>query len=242
MRYALISDIHSNLEALRAVLDFLSGEKIDEYLCLGDIVGYGADPKDCISIVRSLKPSAFISGNHEWGVAGLLELEYFNEYAREAIIWTRKALRKDDITYLKSSRLICEFDTFTLVHGGLVEPSKFPYIMDSDDASSTMGAAKTRLCFVGHTHVAEIYTYCEGKARSLEGYNIRCEKGKRYLINTGSVGQPRDMDPRAGCCIYDTGPDTIEIKRIPYDFKITQKKIRDAGLPAMLALRLSEGR
>jgi len=242
MRYALISDIHGNLEALEAVVKALSGEKIDSYLCLGDIVGYGANPKECIEIVRSLKPSVFIAGNHEWGIAGLLDLDYFNEYARDAIEWTKKVLSRAEIEYLKSAHLTYEDELITLVHGGLIEPDKFPYIMDSDDAYSTMKKMKTRLCFIGHTHVSEIYRSDDGHAKLQDGYGITPGKGAKYVVNVGSVGQPRDMDVRASYCIFDTETDRVEIKRLLYDFKITQGKILNAGLNPMLAYRLSEGK
>jgi predicted phosphodiesterase len=242
MRYALISDIHANLEALKAALEALSGENIDEYLCVGDIIGYGADPSECIKIIRSLAPAVFISGNHEWGVTGLLKPDYFSDYAREAIEWTKKVLTRDEIDYLKTSELVCEHDCFTLVHGGLVRPSKFPYILDSDDAYSTMKLMDKDMCFVGHTHMAEIYYSDKDGARRHMGTSIKLEKGKRYLVNVGSVGQPRDADSRASYAIFDSSTGSVEIKRVWYDFKVTQAKIIKAGLPETLAQRLSEGR
>ena len=163
MRYALISDIHGNLEALSAVLKDMEKERIDTYLCIGDIVGYGANPKECIEIVKSLKAEVLIAGNHEWGVTGSLGLDYFSEYARAAIIWTKKILKSSEIEYLKSFKLVYEGDDFVLVHGGLTEPDKFPYIMDSDDALRTIKLMKKPLLFVGHTHAAEIY--CSDKEK-----------------------------------------------------------------------------
>ena len=242
MRYAVLSDIHGNLEALEAVLGELTGEKIDEYLCIGDVVGYGADPAQCIKIIRSLTPAAFVSGNHEWGTAGFLELDYFNEYARRAVEWTRGALSCCDIDYLKSSKLICEYNGFTLVHGGLKEPSKFPYIVDSQDAYSNMSLMNNGLCFIAHTHIAEIYRSVKGGAIRLEHNSFKIEEGVKYVVNVGSVGQPRDMDPRASYAVFDSAEERIEIKRVCYDFTRTQAKILKAGLPEMFALRLSEGR
>lgn len=242
MRYALVSDIHGNLEALEAVIAELSKQGIDRYLCIGDVVGYGADPSRCIDIVRSLKPEALIAGNHEWGVTGSLELGYFSEYARAAVIWTKKILSASEIEYLNSFKLLYEGDDFVLVHGGLVEPDKFPYIMDSDDAWETMRLMKKPLTFIGHTHVAEIYYSDKDKARETIEPRISIGNDKLYVINSGSVGQPRDMDPRASFAIYDSDKRTVEIRRVVYDIEKAQAKILKTGLPKMLALRLSEGR
>ena len=128
MRYGLISDIHGNLEALEAALGELAKERIDEYLCIGDIVGYGANPKECIKIVRELKPKALIAGNHEWGILGFLNPDYFNEYAREAIRWTKNVLSLRELEYLKSFKLTWVDKKITLVHGSLDEPEEFNFI------------------------------------------------------------------------------------------------------------------
>ncbi|MFH0763630.1 MAG: metallophosphoesterase family protein [Candidatus Omnitrophota bacterium] len=242
MRYALISDIHGNLEALRAVLAELSRQRIDEYLCIGDVVGYGADPSRCVDMVRSLKPKALIAGNHECGVTGFLGLDYFSEYAAAGIVWTKNILSPPEIEYLKSFKLVYEGDDFVLVHSGLAEPEKFPYIVDSDDASRTMKLAKKPLTFIGHTHAAEIYYSDKEKARQTIEPRILIESGKLYVVNVGSVGQPRDMDPRASFAIYDSDKRTVEIRRVVYDIEKAKAKILKAGLPEMLALRLSEGR
>ena len=242
MRYALISDIHGNLEALKAVLDALSAEKIDRYFCVGDIVGYGADPAECIRAVRSLNPAALVAGNHEWGVTGLLGLDYFNDYARVAIEWTKSVLKKDELDYLKTLQLVAGDDDFQLVHGGLTEPSGFPYIVDSKDARSTIALMNKRLCFVGHTHVAEIYYSDKDAVKKIEGSKVKLQDGGKYLINVGSVGQPRDMNTGASYVIFDSSSDTVEIKRASYDIKAAQTKILAAGLPPTLASRLSEGR
>ncbi|MCX5686719.1 MAG: metallophosphoesterase family protein [Candidatus Omnitrophica bacterium] len=242
MRYALISDIHGNLEALEAVVAELSRQRIGEYLCIGDVVGYGADPSRCIDIVRSLKPKALIAGNHEWGVTGFLGLDYFSEYASAAIVWTKKILNPSEIEYLKSFKLVYEGDDFILVHGGLTEPEKFPYIMDSDDALRTMKLMKRPISFVGHTHAAEIYYSDKEKARETIEPRVLIESGKLYVVNIGSVGQPRDMDPRASYALYDSDKRTVEIRRVAYDIEKAKAKILKAGLPSELASRLAEGR
>ena len=241
MRYGLISDIHGNLEALQAVLDLLLKERIDRYLCIGDVVGYGADPKACMRLIKKLEPAALVAGNHEWGTVELLGLEYFNEYAREAVIWTKRALSKDDADYLKSFRLVYEDEAMTLVHGTLDAPAEFHYLLNSHDAYLTMMQMKTPVCFVGHSHIPGIFYYDDGVV-SLRPAKVKVDRDKRYVINIGSVGQPRDSDPRASYAIYDNEDDTVEIRRAAYDIKKAQGKILEAGLPKVLAYRLSEGR
>lgn len=242
MRYAIISDIHSNLEAFRAVLEALSKERIDTYLSIGDAVGYGADPKECVRLLKSLDPQVLIAGNHEWGVLGMENMESFNDLARDAVLWSRNILDKEEIEYLKSFQLVYEDEKMTLVHGTLNMPEEFYYIFDSDDAYVTINQMKNYLCFVGHTHVPAIFSSDNNKVNYLEGPKIRIDSEKRYVINAGSVGQSRDGDPRASYAIYDDEEATVEIKRVEYDVKKAQEKILRAGLPARLAYRLSEGR
>lgn len=242
MRYAIISDVHGNLEAFRAVLDALSGERIDAYLSIGDLVGYGADPKECIKFLKSLDPQVLIAGNHEWGIAGLADIESFSDLARHAVLWSRSALDKEETEYLKSFQLVYEDEKMTLVHGTLNMPEEFYYIFDSNDAYVTIRAMKSRLCFVAHTHVPAIFFSDNNRVDYIDGPRIRVDLGKKYVINAGSVGQPRDGDPRASYAIYDNKEATVEIKRVEYDVKRAQEKILRAGLPARFAYRLSEGR
>lgn len=242
MRYGIISDIHSNLEAFRAALEALSKESIDEYLFIGDLVGYGADPHACIKEMKALGPKAVIAGNHEWGTLGLLDIGYFNEYAAEAVIWTKGVLDREELSYLKSFRLIYESDKFTLVHGSLKNPGEFNYILDEDDAYRTMKLMKTAICFVGHSHAAGIFHSAGGRAALSAGPEIKIGPGKKYVVNVGSIGQPRDGDSRAAYAVYDDEASVVEIRRAAYDVNAAQKKIRDAGLPERLASRLAEGR
>ena len=242
MRYALISDIHGNLEALEAVLRALSKERIDGYLCVGDVVGYGADPALCIRRVKSLEPKALVAGNHDWGVLGLVGLGYFNEYAREAVIWTKRVLSPDELGYLKSLRLIEEGKRFLLVHGSLEEPAEFNYILNSNDAGPTLKLLEKPVCFVGHSHVAGIYSLVNGKIEYINSPKAMLDYGERYVVNVGSIGQPRDRDPRASYAIYDEEAGMVEIKRTAYDIRAAAEKILTAGLPKQLAARLYEGR
>jgi diadenosine tetraphosphatase ApaH/serine/threonine PP2A family protein phosphatase len=244
MRYGLISDIHSNLEASRAVLEALAKDNVDEYLLIGDVIGYGADPKACITLTRSLNPAVQIAGNHEWGVVGLLDLEYFNELAAAAIEWTRERLDKDETDYLRSFKLIHEDKEkgFTLVHGSPAEPGKFYYILNGDDAGFAARHLETALCFVGHSHVPGVFRSDSGDISRVSGHSIKMDRGKRYIVNVGSIGQPRDGDARASYAIYDDEAKTVEIRRVEYDIETAQRKILEAGLPAKLAYRLSWGR
>ena len=217
-------------------------EKIDQHIFLGDIVGYGADPHACITGLRLLKPQVLTAGNHEWGVLGLLDMEFFNEYAEAAIKWTKNLLNGDELDYLKRFRIFCEAGDLTLVHGSLDQPARFRYILDSDDADLSLRLSRTPICFVGHTHVPGAYFFENGEVVNTKGPKVRIEADKKYIINAGSVGQPRDGDPRASYLIYDDKEKTAEIKRVTYDIKTAQKKIIKAGLPAWLASRLAEGR
>lgn len=242
MRYAILSDIHANLEAFRAVMDVLSSERIDRYLSVGDVVGYGADPKECIALLRSLEPEALVAGNHEWGVLGRTEKESFNELARYAVLWTAKTLLPDEIEYLNSFRLVYEDDGISIVHGTLNMPEEFYYIFDVEDACVTISKMNTNLCLVGHTHIPAIFVSDGAKVEYIESSQIRIDPEKKYVINTGSIGQPRDGDPRASFGIYDSEESIFEIRRVSYDVQKAAQKILRSGLPARLADRLKEGR
>lgn len=242
MRYALISDIHGNLEAFEAVLGAIKKEGVDKYLCIGDIVGYGADPEKVLSLVQSLSPEAIVAGNHEWGLVERLDLDYFNEEAKEAVLWTKKMLDKGAIDYFKSFDLTYEKGEVTLVHGSLESPEEFHYIMDEGDAYITSQLSKTRLCFVGHSHMPGIFYCADDAMKRAKRGKVKIDPDKKYVVNIGSIGQPRDGDPRASYCIYDSSENTIEIKRVAYDIDTAKDKILKAGLPSSLAYRLLEGR
>ncbi len=242
MRYTVISDIHGNLEAFQAVLGALSLERIDNYLFVGDVIGYGADPKECIKLLKSLNPIVAIAGNHEWGVLEKMGMSYFNELAQEAILWTRKRLNDDEKEYLGSFPLVYEDERITLVHGTLNMPEEFYYIFDIEDAYVTLSQMRNNICFVGHTHVPGIFASNHTKVEYIERMDARIDRERKYLINAGSIGQPRDGDPRASFAVYDDEELTVEIKRVEYDVKKAQDKVLKSGLPSKFAYRLSEGR
>lgn len=241
MKYAIFSDIHGNLEAYESVLKALKREKRLKYFCAGDIVSYGADPVACIKITRKLNP-VIVGGNHDWASVGLTPIEYFNDYARKSVLWTASSLDEKGKDYLRSLPLIYIDNEITMVHGTLMRPEDFEYIFDLDTAYKMTNLMVTRIGFVGHSHVPGIFTLENGKIEYTKGPKVKIEKQKRYLVNVGSVGQPRDGDWRASFAIFDRDAGTIEIRRVEYDLPKAQKKILDAGLPEILAERLSEGR
>ena len=245
MRYGILSDIHGNLEALQACLDALSSEKIDGYLCLGDIVGYGANPNECLELVWGLT-SEVVAGNHDHAAVGKLDVLSFNHNAAEAAFWTMQRLTRSGGQYLRDLPLTRRYDHLLAVHATPSQPERWLYLLSLENARTEFEAFPdgVTVCVIGHTHTPVVFEW-NGVSRSglrlAQGaYPIR--EGCRYLVNVGSVGQPRDGDPRAACGIYDTDAAIIEIKRVDYDFASTQKKIRKAGLPDALATRLGVGR
>jgi len=242
MRYGIFSDVHSNSEALDAVLALFKKERVGRYLCVGDIVGYGAEPCECIAKIRALRGEG-VGGNHDFACVGLTSVEDFNPFAREAIFWTQKVLGAEETHFLKSLKSVSRFDDITLVHSSLDFPEEFRYIFDVESARETLMLLETKVCFVGHSHFPMIASIDDRGAIHLhQKGRTEMEEDRCYLVNVGSVGQPRDGDPRACCAIFDSETSFVEIKRVPYDVSSTQKKIIQAGLPPMLAARLSEGR
>jgi len=240
MRYAIFSDIHSNLEALENVLAAYEKEDIDKYFCVGDIVGYGANPRECIKVIQDRKINT-VAGNHDWASAGKFKIEFFNPYAREAVLWTREQISKEEINYLSNLDLVyCEED-FCLVHGTLNKPEYFDYLFELSDARNTFDHMDVSLCFVGHTHYPVIFIKDRMKAAYSKVNDIHIESGKQYIVNVGSVGQPRDGDSRGCLCVYDSDKKTVQIKRFEYDIKSAQAKILKAKLPTLLATRLGLG-
>jgi diadenosine tetraphosphatase ApaH/serine/threonine PP2A family protein phosphatase len=240
VRYAILSDIHGNLEALDAVLAH-AASRADAVLCLGDIVGYGADPVACIERVAE-RAEVVVAGNHEHGVAGLLDLNWFNDRARAAAEWTRRRLDDDQLAWLATRPLVGDTDDATLVHASPVRPAEWDYVVSADDGYEAFAAFATRLCFVGHSHRAGAWSVgSSGRAYEPGATEIELEQGRRYLINVGSVGQPRDGDPRAAYAVWDVAGRRVTIERVPYDLATTRGKILAAGLPRFLAERLTIG-
>jgi len=241
VRYAVLSDIHANLEALQAVLAD-AARRTDAVLCLGDLVGYGADPVACIEIVAE-RAQSIVCGNHEHAVAGLIDLEWFNVHARAAAEWTRERLDDDHKTYLASLPLVAEVGDATLVHASPDRPGDWEYLLSAQDGFDAFGAFTTRLCFVGHSHLAGMWSLGSSgpEHRAGAAVDLELERGRRYLVNVGSVGQPRDRDPRAAYAIWDSERGTVAIRRVVYDVATAREKILLGGLPRFLADRLAWG-
>lgn len=247
MRYAIISDIHSNLEALQSVLKAIELENIDKIVCLGDIVGYGPDPNECIELVQQ-HCEVIITGNHDFACIESAELFYFNQYAAKAVEWTVSVLADENLKYLAQLPLVGRIDNFYLVHSNPFEPRSWDYILTLEEAIFNFPRfnADARICFIGHSHHPIIYIeYLENndKKYTLNTTNqIQLEEKRRYIINVGSVGQPRDNNPDAAYGIIDTANQQYELKRVKYNITKTFKKMISARLPQFLADRLLIGK
>lgn len=242
MRILLISDIHANLAALDAVL--ADAGSFDRVWCLGDLVGYGPEPNECVERVRDLRRYQCLAGNHDWAALGKLDLDDFNTDARLAALWTRQTLTPDNRAFL-DARLAAIGpleDHFSLVHGSPRQPI-WEYILDETVAAANFPLFDTPFCLVGHTHVPVIYAETGGRPLALlppenEPFAL---SGQRLIINPGSVGQPRDGDPRASYALLDTDALTITYRRVEYPIEATQQKMVAAGLPPRIIARLSYG-
>lgn len=251
MRYAVLSDIHGNLEALTVVLEALAPERIDRYLCLGDTVGYGADPIGCLTRLQQLQ-AVIVAGNHEWACIGKVDARTLNDAARAAIEWTRDQLGFLELDALRRLPLTCDEGPCTLVHGTLRHADRFEYLVELGQAVDTLKACRTLFGLVGHTHLAGVVEYDRVRHRvgrvlsspqELSDVIFQDEPEQfRYLVNPGSVGQPRDGDPRACFAVIDTSARRVTVRRIAYDVEAASQKIRRAGLPPFLADRLLVGR
>jgi predicted phosphodiesterase len=243
MRYLIISDVHSNLAAFEAVL--ADAGSFDKIWCLGDMVGYGPDPNECVERLRDL-PHICVAGNHDWATLGKLDIEDFNPDAQKACLWTRKQLSPSNLEYLEALPESFIEGSFTVVHGSPRHPI-WEYILYPSTARANFEHFDTRFCFVGHTHVPIIYRHhpknpnqaCDVLIPSFDDTLVLGEE--RLIINPGSVGQPRDGDPRASYAILDPDELTLEYRRIPYPIGITQAKMVERGLPVRLIIRLGYG-
>ena len=229
MRYAIISDIHSNLEALVTVLREIEKKHVDEIVCLGDVVGYGANPDEVVEIVRN-EVKYTVRGNHDDALHDDNTFSLINLYAKAAISYTRELLSEENDEWLKKLPMTFKMESILLVHASPFEPHEWKYIFTDADAQIELSSFEEKVCLIGHTHVPVIFR------RKVSDSEVR------ELINVGSVGQPRDGDNRASFGIIDTGNFTYENLRIEYDYQMAANKIIAAGLPAFLAERLYKGR
>ena len=241
MRYGIYSDIHGNLEAFQAVLATLKEEKVDQYICVGDIVGYGANPKECIQLVLEHN-SIIVAGNHDYAVAEKLNIDFFNRYAKAAVLWTREQLSDNEKNFLANLDLVQYIeDVLTVVHGTLNFPEMFDYIQTSYDAHLSLELLETPVCFFGHSHVPVSFFQGQTVSFSMDE-EIIIDKDRKTLVNVGSVGQPRDENPLPCCAVYDEEIGKVWLYRVEYDIDTAIDKIIKAGLPEILGERLRYGR
>lgn len=241
MIYVVLSDIHGNIDALKAVVKSFP-EKCDKMiLCAGDIVGYGAEPGECIEVIRSLDAKSVL-GNHDAAVIGKIDVSKFNETAARGIKWTMKRLSPSDRDYLNGLPFIYESKPCAVAHGTLQEPEDFIYLWNGGDAMRTFKLLNAKVCFVGHTHVSGVFKFKDGRVFQLYNDIVKMEEGAKYIINAGSIGQPRDGIRKACYCVYDTDKEEIEFRRIEYDVDTACARIINAGLPVEYGTRLLEGR
>ena len=240
MRFAIFSDLHGNLEATEAVLADAREHDCTYFVCLGDVVGYNANPHECVEIVQKMK-CPVVMGNHDEQATLAGSSRDFNALAETAISWTREHLTNEDKEWLRALPLTRQVHDFTIVHATLDTPDQWGYVFNSLDAVASFGYQRTPVCFFGHTHVPGAFVRDDG-VKKMKVNQLTIEETKKYFINVGSVGQPRDNDWRAAYCIYHSENNVVEQRRVKYDLATAQKKIVRAGLPRLLADRLGLGR
>jgi predicted phosphodiesterase len=240
MKYAIIADIHANLEAFQVVLNDIEKQKCTHVACLGDIVGYNANPKECLDTIRAMNIPC-VKGNHDEFCSSETPLEGFSPHAAEAGNWTRGKLTEDDRKWLRELKYLRLVSNFTIVHATLDGPQRWGYVFDKLAAAASFTYQNTSVCFFGHTHVPVAFIR-DSVVRGGTYSKFRVEPGRKYFVNVGAVGQPRDGNPKSAYVIYDMDEGSIELRRLDYDIAMAQRKILEAGLPARLAERLSMGK
>lgn len=241
MRYAIFSDIHGNLESLERALSLI--DPADRLLCLGDIVGYGPNPNECVQLIRE-RADQTVLGNHDVAAVDNFGIEYFNPAARKAIEWTQGVIAAENVSWLNGLSYEIRQPEYLLVHGAPVH--YFEYLLDNRRAKAAFERTDAPLIFVGHTHIAEYYALERDgtitHAHMQHGGELVLEEGRRYIVDVGSIGQPRDLNPQPCFVFYDSERRTVQWVRYDYDVREVQQKIIDAELPSALAARLDVGR
>jgi len=240
MRLVIVSDIHGNLEALDTVLADIDQRKPDAMVCLGDFVGYGASPNPCIERLRP-RIEAAVMGNHDDAAIGRTALEGFNHEAARAARWTAEELTREHHEYLGALPMVVRWRGSHLVHASPSEPEAWHYVLSPAEAEFEMRSFEGPLCFIGHSHYPGTFISDEGRSLYTRQAKIKLDPKCRYIVNVGSVGQPRDGDPRAAYLIWDDEAGVLEHIRLEYDVESAAARIRAAGLPAFLAERLRWG-
>jgi len=242
MKAAIISDIHSNLEALLVVLKDIKKRRLKSIFCLGDLVGYGANPNECVDLC--IKESKLIvAGNHDWAAVDKTDISTFNPVAAEAIKWTQDQISKESTSKLKGLELTKRMDNLLLVHATPKDPAKWGYLFTLEEFEKEFAQFDEQICFIGHSHIpAAVFQDANGYCDLVRDNPFPIVAKRKYVVNVGSVGQPRDLDPRASYAIYDGNKNNIEIVRLDYNIPLAQQKIIMGGLPEVLADRLLAGR
>ena len=238
---AILGDIHANIDALETVLADCREQGVTEYLCTGDIVGYNACPRECLSIIRDMG-CPVVKGNHDHYVAAEdLDLSDFNPAAAAVVQWTREQLSGEEVQWLRDLPFAVTEKGVTLVHSTMDRPETFGYVFDHRQAETNFIRQKTPICFHGHTHCPMIYEKQMTGVFRIDPQDMSLKPGRKYFINVGSVGQPRDGDPRATYVLYDPMSRRLVYRRLVYDIAAAQARVRTAGLPERLAARLAVG-
>jgi predicted phosphodiesterase len=243
MKYAIISDIHGNVEALQAVLADIKNRRVDSIVCLGDIVGYYPDPEQCIALIRD-NVKYCVAGNHDYAAINKIDIQTFTYYAFVAMEWTRNNISEKAKQFLSSLPLSIEKDGLYFTHSSPSNTQDWIYVFpDSEEAVfEAFNSLVHRLNFIGHTHWPSIMIQEDDKIILCSEHIVKLDPDNFYLVNVGSVGQPRDFDSRSCYAIYDSDIEEVTLIRVPYDYSITQKKILEKKLPAFLAQRLEKGK
>lgn len=242
MRYGIISDIHGNIEALNASLKSLETESIDEYVCLGDIVGYGANPEECVQLVRETVKISIL-GNHDAAVGGRMDYSYYYDAARHALDWCKAQISEESLQWLKERPYKERVGDVEFTHGSPVLPEEFDYIFTREKAKDLLShyddiAAVT---FIGHSHLTRSFALSKEEAYNVRGPEFTLRGDHKYIITAGSVGQPRDYDPRSCCCVFDTETRVFRYVRTEYNIEAQMNKIIAAGLAYNFGARLLVG-
>lgn len=243
MKYGILGDIHGNLSALEEVLRCMDLEGIDRLLSVGDVIGYGAAPRECIRHLQE-RSAHVVLGNHDAACIDRLDVTTFNNYARAAVLWTKGVLTREDRAWIGKLPMTVHLEHCSVAHGTLHKPELYDYIQSTTDADPSLDEMPLPVCFVGHSHVpVALLRLREDPTRTYYTKEpvIDTEEAYRALVNVGSVGQPRDEDPRADYAIFDTEAGHVRIQRVEYDIQREMRRIREAGLPEMLAARLEWG-